>query len=274
MNNKNTEFWDRTWRERDVCILRDYLDERELFTRNQVVWKLSLEYWDEVLKLANGRNVLECGCGSAIVSMHLAMNHYCTHLLDISNSGIVLAKKNYQANSIKGHFIRGDVINLPFKDRTFDIVMSFGLLEFLTDIGTAIKQMVRVLKPGGIFAADICTNRFSIMTLPRLFRNIIKFDFEKIFEGDWRGPYTEVNSYSKREYKDAMEESGLTNIVITGTRPFPPSYPPLYIPFIVDKYFYSKLVKALSNFHRKFDRSNSKITDIWGCGWFAHGLKR
>jgi ubiquinone/menaquinone biosynthesis C-methylase UbiE len=274
MNPKNEEYWDRTWQEREVCILDDYLDENKLFTRNQAVCKLGLEYWDEVFELVKGKRVLECGCGSAVVSMHLAMNHYNTHLLDISEPGIMLAKKNYEANFIKGRFIRGDVINLPFRESVFDIVMSFGLLEYLTDIWIAIKEMVRVLKPGGVFAADICTNRFSIMTLARLVRNIIKLDFRKIFEGDWRGSYTDVNSYSKKEYEKAMEGAGLTDVVITGTRPFPPSYPPLYIPFIIDKYFYSKFVKAFGSFHRKFDRSNSKITDIWGCGWFAHGMKR
>jgi len=273
MSNKSNEFWDSTWRGREVCILRDYLAEENLFTRNQVVCKLSLEYWDEVFKLAKGKDVLECGCGSAVVSMHLAMNNYRTYLLDISQPGVMLAKKNYEANCIKGHFIRGGVINLPFKDNVFDIVMSFGLLECLTDIWTAIKEMVRVLKSGGIFAADISTNRFSIMTLPRLVRNMIKFNFKNILEGNWRVSSYYVNSYSKKEYKNAMEDAGLTNIVVTGTRPFPPSYPPLYIPFVVDKFFYSKVVKALSSFHRKFDRSRLKITDIWGCGWYAHGIK-
>ncbi|MFQ5866778.1 MAG: class I SAM-dependent methyltransferase [bacterium] len=274
MNKKNIEFWDKTWREKDICILSDYLNEANLFSRNQIVWKLSLEYWNGVFKSAKGKNVLECGSGSGMVSMYLAKKDYCTHLLDISEPGVMLAKKNYEINSIKGHFIRGNVINLPFRDNVFDIVMSFGLLEYLTDIWTAIKEMVRTLKQGGIFAADISTNRFSIMILPRLFRNIIKFNFKEILQGNWRGPYTEVNSYSKKEYKNAMEEAGLSNIVITGTRPFPPAYPPLHIPFIIDRYIYSKFVKALRSFHRKFDHSNSRITDIWGCGWFAHGVKR
>jgi SAM-dependent methyltransferase len=45
---------------------------------------------------------------------------------------------------------------LPFADDTFDIVFcSFGALQFVSDIGHAVTEVARVLRPGGRFAFSI-----------------------------------------------------------------------------------------------------------------------
>jgi ubiquinone/menaquinone biosynthesis C-methylase UbiE len=42
-----------------------------------------------------------------------------------------------------------DEENLPFTDNYFDEIYSRNLLEHLKNVGFAVKEMVRVLKPGG-----------------------------------------------------------------------------------------------------------------------------
>lgn len=44
-----------------------------------------------------------------------------------------------------------DALNLPFKDKTFDVVTSGYLLRNVPDVARAIREQVRVLKPGGRF---------------------------------------------------------------------------------------------------------------------------
>ena len=44
---------------------------------------------------------------------------------------------------------------LPFPDATFDVVITSEVLEHIQDDVTAIAEMVRVLKPGGRFAATV-----------------------------------------------------------------------------------------------------------------------
>lgn len=43
-----------------------------------------------------------------------------------------------------------DACNLPFADDSFDLMVQFHVLEHIPDDGAAIREMVRVLKPGGI----------------------------------------------------------------------------------------------------------------------------
>ncbi|MBN1652429.1 MAG: class I SAM-dependent methyltransferase [Deltaproteobacteria bacterium] len=51
--------------------------------------------------------------------------------------------------------VRGDVYELPFEDRFFDCVIISEVLEHLHDDDRAIKELSRILKPGGILAASV-----------------------------------------------------------------------------------------------------------------------
>jgi SAM-dependent methyltransferase len=51
--------------------------------------------------------------------------------------------------------LRGDATRLPFPDATFDVVITSEVLEHIQDDVTAITEMVRVLRPGGRFAATV-----------------------------------------------------------------------------------------------------------------------
>jgi SAM-dependent methyltransferase len=51
--------------------------------------------------------------------------------------------------------LRGDATRLPFADDSFDVVITSEVLEHIQDDVTAIAEMVRVLRPGGTFAATV-----------------------------------------------------------------------------------------------------------------------
>ena len=48
-----------------------------------------------------------------------------------------------------------DACNLPFPDDSFDLMIQFHVLEHIPDDGAAIREMVRVLKPGGIALVQV-----------------------------------------------------------------------------------------------------------------------
>lgn len=49
-------------------------------------------------------------------------------------------------------FLQANVYDLPFEDNTYDVVTGWNLILYLSDPLKAIKEMLRVLKPGGIMA--------------------------------------------------------------------------------------------------------------------------
>ena len=54
-----------------------------------------------------------------------------------------------------GGAIRGDATRLPFADDSFDCVVTSEVLEHIHDDVAALSELVRVLKPGGTFAATV-----------------------------------------------------------------------------------------------------------------------
>jgi SAM-dependent methyltransferase len=49
----------------------------------------------------------------------------------------------------------GSVTSLPFPDASFDVVGSFKVLAHVPEIGLALREMVRVARPGGIVLAEV-----------------------------------------------------------------------------------------------------------------------
>lgn len=51
--------------------------------------------------------------------------------------------------------VAGDLARLPFADASFDLVAAFDVLEHVADEGAALREIERVLRPGGLFVASV-----------------------------------------------------------------------------------------------------------------------
>jgi SAM-dependent methyltransferase len=96
------------------------------------------------------RRVLEVGCGQGVVLNHLARQHADAFGVDLSFASIARAR----AGAIElGHRVRvslSDAERLPFPNDSFDAVVSFGVLHHTPDTATAVREVRRVLRPGGL----------------------------------------------------------------------------------------------------------------------------
>jgi len=85
--------------------------------------------------------ILDVGCGDGEYTSLFCCNNNKVFGLDIKERVIPEFKK-FQ-------FVKGNAENLPFPDESFDLIISFDVLEHISDDQKAIKEMYRVLKRRG-----------------------------------------------------------------------------------------------------------------------------
>src|SRR6266571_5136073 len=98
---------------------------------------------------AKGLRVLEIGCGIGTDGLQFARAGAIYTGVDLTNAAIDLARKNFDSAGLHGEFRVADAEHLDFPNQSFDIVYSHGVLHHTPDIGAAVREIHRVLKPGG-----------------------------------------------------------------------------------------------------------------------------
>ncbi|MBF0244778.1 MAG: class I SAM-dependent methyltransferase [Planctomycetes bacterium] len=126
----------------------------------------SSSFWEEPLALLRIRierngielsnlaqmSVLDAGCGGGryTAAWHQLGAKSSTGV-DISSIGLASAEQRVRESGLNGlSFKQGSVLELPFPDRSFDIVFSNGVLHHTVDWKTGVRELVRVLKTGGL----------------------------------------------------------------------------------------------------------------------------
>jgi SAM-dependent methyltransferase len=103
-----------------------------------------------------GRRVLELGCGSAPCARWLRRQGADVVAFDLSAGMLARAAALNRATGLAVPLVQADVSALPFAAASFDAVCSsFGGLPFVADAEAALREVVRVLRPGGRFAASV-----------------------------------------------------------------------------------------------------------------------
>lgn len=96
-----------------------------------------------------GLRVLEIGCGLGTDGAQFAQAGADYTGIDLTDAAIELARKRFELFDLQGAFQTGDAEKLNFPGDTFDLVYSHGVLHHTPDIQSAIREIRRVLRPGG-----------------------------------------------------------------------------------------------------------------------------
>ncbi len=98
---------------------------------------------------AQNLRVLEIGCGLGTDGAQFAKAGADYTGIDLTDAAVELAQKRFELFNLPGTFRVADAERLDFPDNTFDLVYSHGVLHHTPDTAGAIKEVHRVLKPGG-----------------------------------------------------------------------------------------------------------------------------
>lgn len=101
-----------------------------------------------VENMCSGKKVLDLGCGSGYGAMRLAKIASEVHGVDVAEDAISYAKERFKRANL--HFHRIDPSEqLPFTNASFDVVLSFQVIEHVSDEDGYLQEARRLLKPGG-----------------------------------------------------------------------------------------------------------------------------
>jgi SAM-dependent methyltransferase len=121
-----------------------YLTPDVVEQRRRVVAMLSPREGEDVLDIGSGPGLLACDLAEVVGETGSV------HGIDPSESMLALsARREPSAGSAPMRFSEGDALKLPFDDESFDIAVSTQVYEYVAEIGAALAEAHRVLRPGG-----------------------------------------------------------------------------------------------------------------------------
>jgi SAM-dependent methyltransferase len=150
-------------------------------------------------KITNKSRILDAGCGTGQTAAYL-YQHYLARVDGVEINPIMIekAKRRFQSLNLPINLIQGSVEKLPFKDNTFDFILSESVLAFV-DKPAAIREFFRVLKKGGRLIANEMT---------------INSKLSPVEESEIMQFYALDSLLLEEDWRNLLEKEGFEDIVI------------------------------------------------------------
>jgi len=108
------------------------------------------------LQVGHDAHVLDVATGTGAVAERLVLRYRCRVTgIDQSADMLAAARERLEASGLSQRvtLIEGEAEHLPFADATFDALTVTYLLRYVDDPAAVLRELVRVVKPGGTFAS-------------------------------------------------------------------------------------------------------------------------
>jgi len=108
--------------------------------------------------------IVEIGAGSGRFLTRIALENKDLSAIGVDFESANMVKDNISKFNLNGSSIQADAYHIPLKSNSVDAVISGGFLEHFNnkELEYIIKEMKRILKPGGLFYAEIVPKKFSL----------------------------------------------------------------------------------------------------------------
>lgn len=145
-----------------------------------------------------GAKVLDCGAGTGELSLAASDNADSVLCTDMSKNMLKQAQRKARALGADNiEFAARNIFDLQDPNDTYDVVIAGNVLHLLTNPQGAVKEMYRVLKPGGKLLLPTFTNKNSARLLIGIYK---KLGFDP------------AANYSPSEYKKMLEDCDLGRV--------------------------------------------------------------
>ena len=111
------------------------------------LYLIHLRAYEEAVRLASGKQVLDLGCNNGYGSAALSSTATSVMGVDVSRSAIAAAQQTHSRGNLAFQVIDGG--RLPFDDNSFDMVVSCQVIEHISDTKSFLREIIRVLRPDG-----------------------------------------------------------------------------------------------------------------------------
>ncbi len=222
MKKGDIKSFDKNWKIRKEAFYTHWT-KGEPQNQIQLAFKNHWTLFNELMKnplFNKGKRVLEVGCGRGSLSCYFSDAGFDCKLLDSSEKAINIAEQIFKTNNLKAEFVFGDAYNLPFKDKSFDLVFSIGLLEHFEEIEKPIQEQIRILDSGGLFLGYVVPKYYEnvqndFVWINQVLKGYLKnenvIEKEKVFRSD----------DNSNKYVSTLNKLGLTEIQVSGVYPLP-----------------------------------------------------
>jgi ubiquinone/menaquinone biosynthesis C-methylase UbiE len=210
-NTKNDvkAFWNR-----NVCLTK-FIKEKEKGTKEyfQEGERIRYKYhyylqslFNRISKEYPNGKLLEIGCGIGTDLREFARRGMQVTGLDLTENAINYTMQHLKAFGLQGKLLVSDAEKLPFKNNTFDVVYSFGVLHHTPDTQKAIDEVHRVLRKSG---------KAVIMLYHRRSLNYAAHRILDIpFDGSRKDRCPVERAYTTKEIRQMFSEFNLVNIKV------------------------------------------------------------
>jgi SAM-dependent methyltransferase len=118
------------------------------------------EWWDDAftsflverLRPRAGNRILDVGCGTGTAELRLSrlrMSQVTLVGVDLLADRTAVAERTADGHNMRASFAAADAVHLPFPGGTFDSTFCVAVLQHISNAGDALREFVRVTRPGG-----------------------------------------------------------------------------------------------------------------------------
>jgi ubiquinone/menaquinone biosynthesis C-methylase UbiE len=125
---------------------------------NDDLWSEHMARYAFARRYADGKRVLDAGCGTGYGSAELALSAAAVTGVDISAEAIEYASASYPIPGLQ--FLKSSCAAIPLPPESFDLVVAFEVIEHLTEYRAFIDEAARVLTREGLFIVSSPNKRY------------------------------------------------------------------------------------------------------------------